>query len=93
MRHDLVSQKRQPRARHDDDHVKFICFESLHKADGVAMVVERTLLDRWRYKWIATLPADERFHLLRTAAFQAENAESCKWHVSERDRTFPQFKT
>ena len=56
------------------------------------MIVECTLLDRWRYERIATLPADESFHFLSTAAFQAENSESCKRHILRRDETFSQFR-
>lgn len=78
MRNDLVAKKCEPRTGHDDDQVEFTSLQALYKADGFAMIIERALLDRGRYEWIATLPADESLHFLGATAFQAENAESCK---------------
>src|SRR5665213_1505723 len=87
MRDDLIAKKRESRTRHDDDHVKLIGLQPLHETDGFAMVIECALLDRWCDEWIAPLPTDESLHFLGAAAFQAENAESCKWHVSQHNRT------
>ena len=93
MRGSLIAQKRYPGAGHDDDHVEFAALQPLNKVDGLALIIESALLDRRRDEWIAPLPADEGFHFLGAATFQAENAESCKWHVLERGKTFLQSKT
>ena len=68
-------------------------FQTLHKTNRFVVVFECAFLNRRRDEWIAPLPADEGFHFFGAAAFQAENAESCKRHVFERGTTFLQSKT
>ncbi len=80
--HRKIAKKRQPGAGHADDHVELAGLQPLDELQCFAMVIERALLHRRRDERIAPLPPDEGFHFLGAAAFQAENAESCKWHDS-----------
>jgi hypothetical protein len=81
VRREYIPKKRETGASHADHHVKITRLQPFHETHRLALIFERALLHRRSDERFAAILANERVHLLRTAAFETEHAKSVERHV------------